>query len=140
LEEITEDEKAIFENEENLYKIYTIMNKSWFSDSFLISKEQTDTQIPLERLMQINIKKLETRLQWFKASSSSQIDIECWESTMTWYLQSFTFDSMTPKAKIYMNQYFFKDKNYLYIISSSTENSTNNKGFKTWIKNIQCPK
>jgi hypothetical protein len=28
LEEITEDEKAIFENEENLYKIYTIMNKS----------------------------------------------------------------------------------------------------------------
>jgi len=39
-----------------------------------------------------------------------------------------------------MNQYFFKDQGYLYIISSSTEDSTNNKGFKTWIKNIQCPK
>jgi len=137
---ITEEEKVIFENEENLYRVYTIMNKGWYSDSLLISKEQISTEIPLDRLVQLNIKKLETRLQWFKASASSQIDVKCWKDTMTWHLQSFTFDGATPKEKIYMNQYFFKDQGYLYIISSSTEDSTNNKGFKTWIKNIQCPK
>jgi len=140
LEEINEEQKTIFAKEENLYKIYTIMNKSWFSDSLLIYKEKTSTQIPVERLMQLNIKKIENRLQWFKKSTQSKIDIKCWTKTITWYIQSISFNWTTSKSKIYINQYFFKDWDYLYILSSSTENSTNSKGTRKWFTSIQCNK
>ena len=88
--------------------------------------------------MQLNIKKSENRLKGFNAGTQSQIDVKCEKNAMTWYLQSFTFDSVTPDKKIYMNQYFFEDQDYLYIISSATENSTNNKGFRKWLASIQC--
>lgn len=138
LEEITGEKKAIFENDKNLYKIYTIMNKSWFSDSILISKEEKNTQILIERIMQINIKQLENKLKWFEAESVSKIDINCGENKITWYLQAFSIDSITPKNMIYTNQYYFEYKWYMYIISASTENSSNHDKFKKWIKNIKC--
>jgi len=140
LEAATEEQKTIFADEENLYKVYMMTNTSGYSDSILISKENSSTQIPLERVMQLNMNKLSNRLQWFKTSAPSQIDIECWEDILTWYLQSFTFNGITPKTKISMNQYFFKDQDRLYIISSSTENSSDSKGFKTGIKDITCTK
>jgi len=139
LQEITEEQKSLFAKEENIYKVYTMTNKSWFSDSIVVYKEPLATQIPLERLMQINIKKTENRLNGFGSSSSSQIDTKCENDTiMTWYLASFKFDSITPKEKVYINQYFFTNSGYMYIISSSTESSTNNDAFKKWLKNIQC--
>lgn len=140
LQEIQDEQKAMFANEENLYKMYTITNKSWFSDSLLIHKEQITTQIPLERLMQINIKKLENRLKWFKSSDQSRVDIKCGENTWEWYVQAVSSDSIMPKKTMLLNQYFFKDKDTLYIISSATENSSNNKSFRKGMTNITCQK
>jgi len=63
LEAATEEQKTIFADEENLYKVYMMTNTSGYSDSILISKENSSTQIPLERAMQLNMNKLSNRLQ-----------------------------------------------------------------------------
>lgn len=123
-----------------IYQTFTSQNTSGFTNSIIISKNLNDTKIPLAKIAEINIKKIQTTFKWFKSTSSSEITFTC-DSTakkISADLETFTVNSINEDQTLYLNQLFFIDQWYLYIVSTSTEDKSNNKELKKMLKKIKC--
>lgn len=125
---------------ENIYKAYVSDNQSGFTNSILITKQVEDTNIPLEKISEINIEKLSKKVQWFTSKWLSQKNIECNSKKITGYIERFTLDALTPESILYINQFFFIDRWLLYIISTSTQDKKDNNELNDFINTITCIK
>ncbi|MBU0626212.1 hypothetical protein KKG31_07635 [Patescibacteria group bacterium] len=134
-----EDKEKLSENL-SIQKLYIAQEQSGFVDSIIINKEYNNNTIALEKLAEITIQKSAKRLQGFKADDPKILEIKCNEDSFGVYKQSFVFDSITPDEKIYSSQIFFIYNNYLYSISTATEDKRNNKNIQSSLKKITCEK
>jgi len=88
--------------------------------------------------MQINIKTLGERLQWFSAGSQSEMDVKCKENVMTWYSNHSRSTRNAEAEDIYESILLQRQWLSVYCLDS-TENSSNNQGTKVSTKQFTCP-
>jgi hypothetical protein len=121
----------------DIYKTY-IADNSWFTNSIVISKQEYNSIVPLDKIRQINIQKNKNRLQWSESSYSQILSLTCRKQIISWYLEWFYFDSINNEQTIYTNQLYIKNNSFLYIISTTSENSSQHKELKKMLKTITC--
>ncbi len=116
----------------NIVKVFQQTNTTWYTDSIVIIKKQSS-----EDLADFVIKNTEKmKLEWYQSDKSDESNIRCKDEK----LDTIIIDSELKLnlTTTYFTQSFLKDKEYIYIISFSSDNEDERNTFSSDVRNIKC--
>jgi hypothetical protein len=117
-----------------ILKIYKSDSSSWYTDSIIITKKQSNNS--LDDFVKEVIK--QTKIKWYKIESTRQIKINCLWENIDWKTINSKF--IWNLNTTYFSHSFLKHNNNIYIISYSTQDNKERKTFSSDVKNIKCKK
>jgi len=116
----------------DIITIYKQQNSSWFTNSIIIAKRNSDKTV--NDFIAENLKLITN--DWFKTESSKKNKFICKDTNIEIYTTNSKVK--TNLDTIYLSQSFFKQNNFIYIISFSTLDEIERNNFSDHIKHITC--
>lgn len=116
----------------DIISIYTQQEASWFTNSIIISKKITDQK--LDDFVRENIDLIKN--SWFKEESEKRSSFSCRGNTLNVITRNSKVK--TNLETIYLSQSFFRQNDYIYIVSFATLDIDERNNFTNNIKNTSC--
>lgn len=130
-------EEIQWEQLENpIMKQYLQKTETGFVWSIIIAKNKAQSWLALSNFATINSKSITRKVNWSEENTTKKVKIKCNETKIEGILQ--TFEIKAEEVNQYLNQIVFSTGNYLYMISTMTEDKKESKNLAESLKNISC--
>lgn len=116
----------------DIITIYKQQNSSWFTNSIIVAKRNSDKNV--NDFIAENLKLITN--DGFKTESSKKNKFVCKDENIDIYTTNSKVK--TNLDTIYLSQSFFKQNDFIYIISFSTLNEVERNSFSDNIRHIIC--
>ena len=116
----------------NIIGSYIQTHSTWYNDSIIIIKKPiTET---LNEFISQNVEKI--KINWYSFDSTNKNTIKCNKEEIK--MQTINSELKWNLDDTFFTQAFFIYKEYIYIISFSSENDTERDTFASDMKNLKC--